>query len=353
MLHAFTFPPGRRLRQSVLALLAIFVGTSCDSTTDPVATSTLSDPPTAATTDTAAATDSLAPALATSSYSGLPFGPFGLWSSATSVYWGPSPFTGSHNYTDAGNIVTQIGAARNKKQRLILAMTGGSSGRYLTNGKFDFTKWKNKMNTFKTTAIKNAVAAGVADGTIIGNTVMDEPETKQWGGVMTKTLLDQMAAYVKAIFPTLAVGVNHGPTGYYLWRPTERYRVVDYVLNQYNWWITTGNVTAWRDKVLAQAKLDGVRPAFSINILGGGVQDRSGTWDCTGSGQGGKGPYYPNCRMTPDQVRTWGRTLGVAGCAMTMWRYDDAFMSKSTNVTAFRDVASTLAGQPRQSCRRA
>ena len=348
MLHASTFPPGRtRLCQSVLALLAILVGTSCDSATDPVATSTLSDPP------TAAATDSLAPALATSSYTGLPFGPFGLWSSATSVYWGPSPFTGSHNYTDAGNIVTQIGAARTKKQRLILAMTGGSSGRYLTNGKFDFTKWKNKMNTFKTAAIQNAVASGVADGTIIGNTVMDEPETKQWGGVMTKTLLDQMAAYVKAIFPTLAVGVNHGPTGYYLWRPTEHYRVVDYVLNQYNWWITQGNVNAWRDKVLAQASRDGVRPAFSLNILGGGVQDRTGTWDCTGSGQAGKGPYYPNCRMTPDQVRNWGRTLGVAGCAMTMWRFDNTFMSKSANVTAFRDVASTLGAQPRRSCRRA
>ena len=87
MLHTSMCPPGRtRLRQSVLALLAIFLGASCDSTTDPVATSTLSDPPTAATTDTAAATDSLGPALATVSYSGRAFGPFGLWKSATEVY---------------------------------------------------------------------------------------------------------------------------------------------------------------------------------------------------------------------------------------------------------------------------
>jgi hypothetical protein len=329
----------------------VFTGASCDSTTDPLASSAPSDAPTAAATlDSAAISDSLHPAFASAGYSGLPFGPFGLWKSATDVYWGPAPFTGSHNYTDASNIVTQINSARNKRQRLVLAMTGGYTNRYLSNGRFDFTKWKNKMNTFKTTAIKNAVAAGVSDGTIIGNTVMDEPETRQWGGVMTKPLLDQMASYVKSMFPTLPVGVNHGPTGYYQWRTTEHYRVMDYVLNQYAHWVTSGNVGAWRDKVLAQASKDGVTPAFSLNILNGGAQDRQGSYDC--SGTGGKGTYFPNCRMTPEQVSSWGRTLGVAGCVLTMWRYDGAFLSKSANVSAMRDVASMMASRSRRSCHR-
>jgi hypothetical protein len=338
-----------RLRTVVFALLGVLVGTACNTSTDPLGSNDITDQPAAASQDSSVSVLGVEPASAIL-YSGLPFGPFGLWS-GTSVEWGPSPFTGSHNYTDPNTVVSQIAAARNKRQRLLLAMTGGSSSKYLTNGKFDLAKWKNRMNLFKTTAIKNAVAAGVADGTIIGNTVVDEPETRQWGGNITKPMLDGMGTYVKNIFPTLPVGVNHGPTGYYQWRSSERYRVLDYVLNQYSWWITTGNVAAWRDKVLAQARLDGVTPAFSLNAVNGGVQDRSGTYDCTGTG--GKGNRYPNCRMTPTQIRDWGRALGVYGCAMMLWKYDKTFVSKSANIDAARDVASTLNAKARRSCKRA
>jgi hypothetical protein len=37
---------------------------------------------------------------------------------------------------------------------------------------------------------------------------------------------------------------------------------------------------------------------------------------------------------------------------MVMWQYDAAFMSKSANQSAFRDVASLLGSKPRRSCRR-
>lgn len=348
MIHALRFPRRRvRLGLSVGALIAALLPTACNDS-DPVSSAAPSDPPAVA-ADTAAGVDSLAPALATSSYSGLPYGPIGLWSSSTSVYWGPAPFTGTQNHTDPGGVVTQIRAARSKRHRLLLAMTGGPSTRYTTNGRFDFTKWKNRMNAYKTSAIRSAVAAGVADGTIIGNQLIDEPETRRWGGNISKATIDKMASYAKAIFPTLPMGVNHGPPGY-RWRSSERYRVLDYAIYQYNWFITTGNIASWRDAVLRRARVDGVTPAFSLNVLDGGVQDRRGSWDCTGTG--GKGTYHPNCRMTADQVRNWGRAIGGAGCALQMWRYDRTFVSKSANQRAFRDVAATLASRPRRSCRR-
>ena len=348
MIHALRFPRRRvRLGLSVGALIAALLPTACNDS-DPVSSAAPSDPPAVA-ADTAAGVDSLAPALATSSYSGLPYGPIGLWSSSTSVYWGPAPFTGTQNHTDPGGVVTQIRAARSKRHRLLLAMTGGPSTRYTTNGRFDFTKWKNRMNAYKTSAIRSAVAAGVADGTIIGNQLIDEPETRRWGGNISKATIDKMASYAKAIFPTLPMGVNHGPPGY-RWRSSERYRVLDYAIYQYNWFITTGNIASWRDAVLRRARVDGVTPAFSLNVLDGGVQDRRGSWDCTGTG--GKGTYHPNCRMTADQVRSWGRAIGGAGCALQMWRYDRTFVSKSANQRAFRDVAATLASRPRRSCRR-
>ena len=355
--HAGTWT---RLRAPFLAFAVL--ASACDSadklaTTEPVSQldggaldSVAADLPSTPSTDSLVATDITAvePTEASVRYTGVPFGPFGLWSTATTTSTAGLAFSGSHNYTSASNIITQISAARNKTHRLVLAMTGGSSSNYKTNGKFDFSKWKRKMNTFNTSAIRRAVAAGVYDGTITGNALIDEPETRQWGGVITKRLLDQMAAYAKAIFPTLPMGVNYGPTGY-AWRASERYHVVDYTLNQYAWWITSGNVSAWRDRVKAQASRDAVKAGFSINVLNGGVQDRNG-WDCRGTG--GLGTRYPNCRVTPDQLKSWGQNLGVNGCMMIMWRYDKAFVTKSTNVTAMKAVNYKLSQAARRSCRR-
>jgi hypothetical protein len=340
----------------VLALLSPFLAGSCNS--DEAVALAPSDPtdapPDVPAVDTAPVVDSQppqAPQAPPVTYTGLPYGPSGLWRTAD-IKWGPQPFTASQNYINADSIVQQINAARAMGHRLILAMTGGVAEDYTTNGQFDMTKWTNKMDTYNTDTIRDAVAAAVSDGTVIGNQMIDEPETKRWGTVLTKAMIDQMAAYVKAIFPTLPVGLNHGPPGYQ-WRATERHTKVDYVLYQYNHWITSGNIVTWRDAVLAQAKLDGVTPALSLNVLNGGAQDRDdGTYDCTGPGQGGLGTRYPNCVMTADQVRTWGKALVPYACFMMMWQYDGTYMSEAGNQDAFREIASLVASQPRRSCAR-
>jgi hypothetical protein len=346
------------LARTAGALLVVLAAASCNSNDSPSAP--VETPPavsgadssmsadTVMSTDTVAVADSLAQGSAVL-YTGIPYGPSGLWAGVTGFEWGPAPFTASQDNTFANSIVTRINTARQKRQRLVLVMTGGLTSEYTTGGKFDLAKWKTRMNTFKTTTIKNAVAGAVADGTIVGNMISNEPEAAKWGGVMTKPLLDQMATYVKGIFPTLPVGVNMSPAGY-KWRTWERFKVVDYVLSQYQWGFNKGNVGAWRDAVLAWTRVEGVTPVFSLNLLDGGVRDDVGTWDCAGTG--GKGTIVHRCRMTADQVRTWGRAIGPYGCAMLMWRYDDAFMAKSANQVAFRDVASLLASKARRSCRR-
>lgn len=84
-------------------------------------------------------------------------------------------------------------------------------------------KWKRKMNSFNTSTIRRAVAEGVADGTIVGNQLIDEPETGRWNNSVSKAEIDEMAAYARNIFPTLPMGINVGPTGYQ-WRLGERFR---------------------------------------------------------------------------------------------------------------------------------
>ena len=283
------------------------------------------------------------------SYAGIPYGPYDLWESTTTLKWGPGPFTASHDNAFLPTTMAQrIAAARSKGVRLVLAMTGGPN-EVTTNGKFDLAKWKARMDRLNTSAIKKAVADGVADGTIVGNKLIDEPEQEKWGGVPTKAMIDEMATYAKRIFPTLPMGIGHAAPGF-KWRSGERYRVLDWVVVQYAWHYNDGDVTAWREQVLNFARNNGVRPMFSLNILNGGVRDRTGGWDCPNTG--GKGTRTTYCRMTSDQVRTYGRTIGPFGCALLMWRYDDAFMSKAANQSAFKDVASLLNSKPRPSCRR-
>ncbi len=114
---------------------------------------------------------------------GVPFGPFALFVGTTTAYaFGPAPFTMSYSGETADRVEQRIAAARAAGQRLVIAMTGGAPTNYTTDGKFDLAKWKAKMDTFRAPAAQQAVAAGVADGTVIMANIIDEPNTTDWGG---------------------------------------------------------------------------------------------------------------------------------------------------------------------------
>ena len=276
---------------------------------------------------------------------GVPYGPYGLWRDGTLLKSFRAPFSTSLNYTDPRSIVKQISIARTNNQRLILAMTGGGHEAYKTGGKFDMYKWKRRMDLFNRSDIKAAVAGGVRDGIIQMNNIMDEPNVKSWGGVMTKPKLDDMARYVKRIFPSLPVAVAVIHT----WRPTERYRVVDVIIPQYSWYM--GSVSTWKSNAIKAARLNGTSVAFSLNLLNGGIQNRT-TGKCPLTTTGGYGTRWPTCRMTATQVRDWSKLLGAGSCSMIMWRYDDLFMSKDANRKAFRDASASLRNVSKRSCRR-
>lgn len=287
---------------------------------------------------------------------GIPFGPSQQLDRVGGV---AAPFTMTSDGYTAANIVDRIGAARRGNYKVLLAMTGGKHEGYMSyiDGvyQFDLSKWRAKMETYNTAAIRQAVADGVRDGVIIGANVMDEPHVSgmgdgnTWGppGTMTKVRVDGLCSYVKQIFPSLPVGVFHQHDSF---EPEKSYQVCEFIVDQYNH--RRGDVTSFRDAGLALARRDGHSIMFSLNILNGGVQDKDGTWDCTGPGQAGRGTFSPNCRMTPDQIRSWGLVLGPAGCALFMWRYDAQFVEDPANQAAFRDVRERLATLPSKSCAR-
>ena len=347
-----TVPVSFRATGGTITTSGLFTAGSASGTFRVVATSSgIADTAVVTVTAPTAPTPTPTPPLARG---GIPFGSYGSWDDKT-LAPNTQIFTLSHASVSADRIVERIAAARANKTRLILALTGGAHANYLTNGVFDRSKWEARLNTFNTPEIKAAVAAGVADGTIVGTSVMDEPNVSgagdgnTWGpkGTMTKARVDSLCADTKAMFPTLPAGVQHR---YDMFEPTKSYRVCEFVSSQYASRI--GSVTAFRDGALAMGQRDGHAVLFSLNVMNGGEQDKDGVWDCTGPGQAGRGTYSPNCRMTPDQVRQLGGVLGPAGCALMMWRYDATYMADPANQLAFRDLASRLAGLPGKRCTR-
>lgn len=286
--------------------------------------------------------------------------PFGLFGARDGFVRKPNTkdFTLSTGMIGPDELVQRLEALRATNQHLLLTMTGGAHANYKTDGVFDMNKWKSRMNQYNTPAIKAAVMAAVADGTLIGNSVLDEPHNRatgaeaanSWGpaGTLTKTIVDQMCGYVKAMFPTLPVGVVHDHA---VFEPANSYKVCEFLVDQYA--LRKGKVTQFRDDALAMGKRDGIAIVFSLNILNGGIQAaREGSWNCPITSTGGRGTYQPNCRMTAAQVRDLGLVLGPAGCALTMWRYDPSFMANPENQQAFTDVAAALAKAQVKPCRK-
>ncbi|MBA3318964.1 MAG: hypothetical protein H0T50_12860 [Gemmatimonadales bacterium] len=273
---------------------------------------------------------------------GIPLGLSGLLSNGV----GPSHYTMSLDGYTADNIVSRLTQARAKKLQVLMNMTGGHHRNYMTNGAFDLSKWQAKMESYNTPAIKAAIAQAVAEGTVIGNSVMDEPAnatpSNNWGpaGTMTKARVDGMCRYAKTIFPTLPVGVVHD---HRILEPEKVYQSCDFILSQYR--LSKGDVRSFRDGGLEFARRSGIAIAFSMNILHGGTQgSQCEKW--------GDDPNGKLCPMTGQQLRDWGLTLGTAGCALNMWRYERAYFDKPEVQGALQDIAESLARLPRKPCTR-
>jgi len=248
------------------------------------------------------------------------------------------------------HILARIDAARAKGLKLVLTLTGGGTDRYTTNGRFDLEKWKHGnplypgsgMDGYDTSAITEAVAQAVADGVVLGSSVMDEPSRMASWGPMTKAVVDTMCAYVKGIFPTLPVGVF----AVHWWRREEHYGVCDFIVSQFEYDVRDGGgqgtetPTAFRDAGLAMAAADRVSIVFSMNILGGG---HSGP-DCTRDGK--------ECLMSASELRDAGLILGPAGSGLLMWRYDSTIMGQAAYQSAMDDIAADLRARPAKSWRR-
>jgi len=259
------------------------------------------------------------------------FGPYDM-------YRGPNAaqgFTAGLSYADPQGLVALLAKLRANKQRAFLALTGGAHDQYITNGKFDLAKWKAGTARYATPALKAALESGVADGTILGYSMLDEPQHPSWGGVFTKAVVDTLAAYCKAILPFMPCGVAVD----HRWRRTERYHLLDFVIAQT--WMETQSAAAFRDSAVAMARRNGVALVLSLNLFGAAQSP-------------GCEPRGNQCLMRPAEVREWGRVLVSEpyACALTMWHYEAPMWGRPEYQAQFQDLSSVANQRLAKSCRR-
>ena len=293
---------------------------------------------------------------------GIPAGLFAVWD-GTRLRPNTGGFTLAYGGESPATLPVRLAVARSRGMRMVTAMTGGARANYLTAGVFDMAKWKARMDQYDTPEIRAAVALAVSEGILIGNSVIDEPfntggpgnEANSWGpkGTLSKARVDSMCGYAKNIFPTLPQGVFQD----FRLDAADAYRVCDFITSQYK--AIRGSPELYRDSALALCGRDRHACSFSLNVLDGGLPVRRkpgqtdyAPGDCPLTTTGGRGTYFPNCRMMADQVRDAGRVLGSAGCFLTGWRYDSTFVAKPENQQAFGDVIATLARSPSLRCLR-
>lgn len=272
-------------------------------------------------------------------------------------------------------IVKRIRACRLAGKKVILMMTGGhsrfikpkpapatgtmfDSGNYSVSGSLVGSPWANVMDTYNTAVIKAEVALGLADGTIMGADMFDEPQHVDWGDAITKAIMDECARYVKRIFP----GMPCGASVLSQYHPSERYSVLDFIQQQ---WVqiyesgTPGNhpeygasITGFRDYCLAHAEPDKVKLVLSLNIANGGAGYTETV--CPIPPTGGFGVSGGRCSMGSTNtiaypngmIQYYGTAMLAADAAgrriaaLNMWSFEagavmSAYMANAANQASF------------------
>lgn len=308
-------------------------------------------------------TDTVSIAVATPA-TGIPWGPMNLMRGAGWRFGrSPHPFNGNISVNEPGTLPRQIEAARQAGVRLFLDMTGGAHSRSIDplTQRFSFDIWRERQLQYDTETIRAAVDSGYRDGTIRGVSVIDEPNHPSWGklpdgrGALSKATVDSMCVVVKSLFPTVPCGVIATHT----WMPDSVYRVVDFVIDQYNplW---KGNQAQWIREARAFAARSKVKLVPSLNLID---WSKPLPWPwlvpCPEPQTGGPGSAMGDfglkgCRITPKQFREAGIPMALVpeACGLTAWQNDSAMFAKPEYLGVAAEIRVVADRHPPTDCRR-
>jgi hypothetical protein len=243
----------------------------------------------------------------------LPFGPKQLPSSA----FASAPWTGA--YVNAGDdlatMTSRVHAAQVAGAHLILKLAPAHADLLnAVTGCFDMTRWKAKIDRLASFDF----APFVADGTVLGAELVNEPHASDWclttARRLTKAEVEEMAAYAKAIWPTLPVGA--GRSDWVL--ANAPWAKLDFAHSQYH--MRKGDPVAWRDQTINEARAAGVGHLMSLDYLAGQLDGSP---------------------MTATQLEYYGSVLAqdTYSCMLTGYLYDATYNARPGVMDAFTAIA--------------
>jgi hypothetical protein len=263
---------------------------------------------------------------------GIPFGPSAL----PAGLFGP-PYTGSYRPSgEPAALMADLEAARRSDTRIVLNMTGNEQWLRDANG-FSMTKWKARVDRFRGLDFTSYIA----DGTIIGHFILDEPSDKNnWSGKqVSQAEIDEMARYSKEVWPTMATIIRAWPdylVGY-------QYKYLDATWAHYV--SRLGSIDAFIAKNTSEAKAAGIALITGLNVLNGGTSE-----------SGIPGRNEGKFAMSASQVRTWGSALLAQPsiCGFFMWKYDpehSSYFERPDIIAALADLKKLAVAHPKTECR--
>ena len=238
---------------------------------------------------------------------------------------------------DEVNAMTYLIATKAKGGRIVIKMCRGRDD-FVKNadGTFSFTKWKALVDRFR----KVNLAPYIADGTILGHFLIDEPHrTAKWGGkIISQATLEAMAKYSKSIWPGMTTFVRVVPS--WLASAPVTYIHLDAGWLQYETF--RGNVTNVVTAEVAAAKRKGLGLIVGLNVLdGGNGTSRIPGWT--------RGKYA----MSASEIRTYGTAMlnQTYSCGFYNWMWDSPYYGRSDVKTALAELSTKARNHVKTPCR--
>jgi hypothetical protein len=246
-----------------------------------------------------------------------------------------TPYTLSlHTATQASCLIAELNAFRRANVQVFLSFVGNEQYYRDANG-FSIAMWKARVDRFRNLDL----APYVADGTILANYILDEPnDASNWNGFrVSPDVVDQLAQYSKSIWPTMPTMVRTFPEyfdGY-------QFQYVDAI--RFHYLIRFGPIDAFLAQHVAEANALGLKIVGGLNVLNGGDKD-----------SGIPGKAEGRNAMSPDEIRSWGaKFLEVPNmCGFLLWEYSARYFDRPDIQAAFADLAAMARNYPKKSCAR-
>jgi hypothetical protein len=259
---------------------------------------------------------------------------FGLWRlefTQLSDQW-----TSLKKTASPSSIRSDLEKARSRGARVFIQIAGHPKYYRTSSGKFDLSKFKERLNKFKGVNI----GTYINDGTFAGHMMIDEPsDPSNWGGrPIPYDQLEAAARYSKSLWPNLPTLLRTRPT--WLAKASFSWRYLDGGWAQYA--SRFGSVTNYRDAEVRAAKNKGLKVVFGLNILDGG-NGSSGI-------RGTKSGHYS---MSGSELLKYGKPLlsASASCGFLMWRYSSDYLSRSSIRSAMKELRSVAGNTATTNCR--